>query len=332
MFGNSQRSWSPGFFIAVACLFALTACGGSSGSNTGGNQIPATQNPATQNPATQNPDNQGDDTNPVDPQGGNPNASASYFPTSSTDPALTDLQWQYVFSNGDITSNTDAGTINVNLSGISVRMANTMPTERVVQFSGPFTADVEGEAAAGRLESILSEEISQIDNRAYISRLNTNILISIFADDEFGQLDTEVDLQINYPEAIEIYLDQDDLNERVGEVFTRQVSGTLSGTISLREEFFADDTRDFPSSSTTVTETYTVSSVLSSMTVQGVTYNDVVAVDYSYKQLNPQTGELEPTTTTYFLARGIGLIKASNLTRLYEASLDWELVSTNLAQ
>ena len=339
--------------IFIPALFTLTACGsGSSGGANGGSssinnadpttqdpgiQNPDTQNPDTQNPDTQNPDgqtpeNQNEDSNPVDSQGGNPNRSLSYFPTSSTDPALSTLQWQYVFSQGDITSTIESATVTANLSTISVQMANTVPTERLVQYSGPVRVTEGAQEVTGRIENILSQDITSSNGRTFTSNLETNVLVTIFADDDFGQLETEVDLQINYPEPAEIFLDRDDLDQRVGEVFSQQISGTVSGSVSIKDGISPSEVQNLPSASATVTETYTVTQVLSSVTVQGVTYNDVVTVDYSYNQLNAQTGELEPTTTTYYLARGIGLIKATNLSQLYGTQLDWDLVSTNLPQ
>jgi len=211
-------------------------------------------------------------------------------------------------------------------------MANTVPTERLVQYSGPVRVTEGAQEVTGRIENILSQDITSSNGRTFTSNLETNVLVTIFADDDFGQLETEVDLQINYPEPAEIFLDRDDLDQRVGEVFSQQISGTVSGSVSIKDGISPSEVQNLPSASATVTETYTVTQVLSSVTVQGVTYNDVVTVDYSYNQLNAQTGELEPTTTTYYLARGIGLIKATNLSQLYGTQLDWDLVSTNLPQ
>ncbi len=315
MLHHSPRSAPVTFLIALA-IFALASCGGSSGGSTGTSEPDVT-------------DNSGDNS-PVDTQGGNPNASTSYFPVNSPDPLIDTLRWQYVFSNESITSTIDNGSVSINLGTLMVEQANTQPTERVVQYSAPVVIQIANTSATGTISTILSQDLTDIDGRTHTSTLDTNVLIAISATDEFDRLETEVDLAIDYPQPAEIFVDQSDLNERIGEVFTQQVSANVAGFISIKDGFLDADIRQLPSNSATVTETYTVTRTLPSLTVQGTIYNDVVEVDYSYNQLNPQTGSLEPTTTTYFLARGIGMIKATNISQLYGTPLDWELLSTNL--
>ena len=144
--------------------------------------------------------------------------------------------------------------------------------------------------------------------------------------------ETEVGLKLQYSEPALLFLDQTDLSDRVGEVFEQQVSAVATGAITEREAGVVVNVNAIDTTVPATSVIYTIKEAIQSLTIQGKTYTDIVVVDYLSDQPNPQTGQLTPVTTTYYLARGIGLIRSLNATTLYGTELNWELESTNLVQ
>ena len=83
---------------------------------------------------------------------------------------------------------------------------------------------------------------------------------------------------------------------------------------------------------TMVSNVWTIVARHTTFTVRGVEYLDVVEVTHDASIANPLTGALEPTTITYWVARGIGMIRATNLVNLFGVRPVWELIETNLVR
>jgi len=141
-----------------------------------------------------------------------------------------------------------------------------------------------------------------------------------------------IDATATPDEPWEWFLDRDDLDSLpVGFSETQNLEVAVSGLLTVGGTGLPNTTESLTAVESS-SDTWRIVSHQASITVLGKQYTDIVVVDRDTLGVDPQTGESVPVTIRYFVARGIGFVKAENLLSFLTAPLHWELADTNLTQ
>jgi len=214
------------------------------------------------------------------------------------------------YSMGDMELSIDPGKMirSMNFSGSISEPTNNM--------NGNFAVTVLGnlESAAGA--TMLKDTEVKFDFN-----------MSLGADDFHMKLTAAM----QYNPAVEWFLDCENLDElAIGYVYDEQ--GTINASMTLTSEVQGEAPKSKSIDNLTSAESWEIVDKLDSVTVQGMTYENVIVVDR--KTLVPDSNLIgnpsDRITITYWVAKGIGMIRATGYHKFMEKNLDIELLETNL--
>jgi hypothetical protein len=246
--------------------------------------------------------------------------SGSYSPILAKDAnnQSTPVYWKYRMNQGQPISGSSHGTnVSVLVSDFTLAI-NPVASKRTVHMQGAVSGDAVGTFSADSEESIdISGSTTKIKDLKLTSRITVtgaDILFSTasrmtpYAEWFIDKADLDT-LALNYTTNINVSALTD-------------VSFKLNGTA-------VSDLKDIPGTSN---EAWTVIEKLPSMTIGSKTFSNVIKLTRATMIPDVSTGSSMPITMTYWVAKGIGMIKGiGQYPVLNRTDLVIELVETNLA-
>jgi hypothetical protein len=252
-----------------------------------------------------------------------PIINTSFFPKpSATNQSFT---WRYRVNNGQPLQTVIEGiTLNVNYNDIALSI-NYGDMVRTGSFSGTFSGEANGSFSADFME-----DLEKDSDRTLIKNETINAHINLSA---YGEtVDMDMHTVTTYNEPIEWFLDSSFLDELPSGMYGGQekIGGHSNGYISV-----SGDYSDYESFSKPIVSSnnWEIVNKLDSYTINGITYKNIVIVRRNFKIpdfSNPFSSQ--QVTATYWVAKGIGMIKGSGHYQMFGKPLDIELVETNLQQ
>lgn len=248
--------------------------------------------------------------------------SASFSPMLATDSAgnTTKLKWVYRVNDGNpVNTYSDGMLMSLDSDDITL-IVDPSNNKMMARLSGRLSGDVAGSYVAD-----INEDLSFIGGSTYVNRTNLKTTMKISVEGE--SVSVVVDLLTTFTPAGEWFLDRDDLDQlAIGyeystESFEAYVTGTLqiSGYGTTPIDFYGDQA-----------DRWKVTGKQDSITVQGTTYYNIVEVTRHTKIPDAYGTGTEDATYIYWVAKGIGWVKAFGHFRFQDEPLDVELVDTNL--
>ncbi len=242
--------------------------------------------------------------------------SESFSPMSAPEK----LKWVYRVNNGEsLETYSDGFFMSVGFDDITL-IVDPSKNKRTGTVSGKISGD-----ANGSYKMDISEDFSFIGGSTYFSNDSLKMTMNISAEGESGKI--VMDLSSTYSPAAEWFLDRDDLDQLdIGYTYYPEsvyadVTGTVKitgyGTIPIDYYGYLPDR-------------WEITGKQDSITVQGKTFANIVEVTRYTEIPNASGTESESATIIYWVAKGIGWVKASGHFRFQDEPLDVELVDTNL--
>ena len=248
--------------------------------------------------------------------------SASFSPMSATDSEgnTTKLKWVYTVNNGEpVDTYTEDLFMSVDFNDITL-IVDPSNKKSTAEMSGKISGDVTGSYKAD-----ISDDFSFIDGSTYISKSEMTTTMNISADGESGSI--VMDLLSTFSPAAEWFLDRDDMDQLdIG--YTHDSDGVdayVTGTLQITD--YGTEPIDYYGH---ITDTWVITDKKESITVQGKTYDNIVEVTRYTKVPDAYGTGNDDATIIYWVAKGVGWVKASGHFRVLDEPLDVELVDTNL--
>lgn len=249
--------------------------------------------------------------------------NTSFFPKpSATNQSLT---WRYRINNGQPLQAVFEGVgINMNFSDMALGINYGDMVRR-----GSFSGTISG-AAYGHFSADFMEDLEKDSDRTLMKNETLNMHINISAYGESVGIDIHTVTTFNEP--LEWFLDNSFLDELPYGMYGGhgRISGHLNGYVSISGDY--SDYENF-SEPVVYSETWEIVNKIDSYTVNGITYKNIIVVQRNFQIpdfFNPLSSE--QVTMTYWVAKGIGMIKGSGQYQMLGKPLDIELVETNLQQ
>ena len=248
--------------------------------------------------------------------------SASFSPMLATDSEgnSAKLNWVYRINGGNPWETyTEGVLLTLNFDDISLTV-DPSKNKMTAEISGKISGDASGSYVAN-----INEDLSFVGGSTYISSSNLEMTMRISADGESGKVVAE--LLSTFSPAAEWFLDREDLDQLdIGythspDDFEAYVTGSLeiSDYGSFPIDYYGYQV-----------DRWEITGKQDSITVQGKTYFNIVEVT-RYTEIPDVYGNgSEDATYVYWVAKGIGWVKASGHFRFQNEALDVELVDTNL--
>ncbi len=254
-----------------------------------------------------------------------PNSSAfsAFFPIT-LDGANT-LNWTYRINQG--------AALSADFEGVSLTLQfstlNLSVNREDMVRRGSFSGSVSG-SAGGSFGVEFTENILPSDTLAIFNGQTLNMDMSLSAYGETVDIEQFTETSVNT--AVEWFLSRSDFDQlATGYGQTVSAGGNISGYLKLSADGY-HETTPF-SEHVSSMETWKVVEKLNSYTVNKVSYNDVVVVNrQTVMPMATYSGDPEPVTITYWVARGIGMIKGIGQFNILGQPLEIELIGTNLSQ
>lgn len=262
--------------------------------------------------------------------------SASYYPMKATDAtgSATAVYWTYrvnggeplevPFPYGDVELRMRFGELRVEIDAAG--------TERRAELRGTVEGEVLGEPIAGNFFESIREDVLPDAAGTAISREDLRVQLDLSAAGDSGSAIVEVSAE--FDPAVEWFLDREDLGLLpVGHIHRplQGVQARVTGQIYLLDEEPLPISGLHPSP-----ESWRIVGHQDRVEVLGVEYRDVVIVQRDAVATSRQgfgsggSGSLR-VTVTYWVARGIGMIRASGVISILGEPVEIELVDTNLS-
>jgi hypothetical protein len=174
------------------------------------------------------------------------------------------------------------------------------------------------------------EDPERDSDRTLMKNETLNLYMNLSAYGETVGMDIHAAMTFNEP--IEWFLDNSYLDDLPYGMYGGQgrISGHLNGYVRI-----SGDYSDYESFSEPVvySDTWEIINKIDSYTVNGMTYKNIVVVRRNTQfpdYFDPHS--FEQVTMTYWVAKGIGMIKGRGQFQMFGKPLDIELVETNLQQ
>jgi len=238
---------------------------------------------------------------------------------------------RYVLTNGN-----EGNTIRARVPNVATyTLENSVVTitsdevagTRSTVFSGNMRIDSSVVTATGLYSQLLVENYIRTES-GQIAYTGFDLNSRLDVRDASGPIGAVLTLDSVYNEPVVDFLSRNDLADLVGTTEQVIAAGTADLTITVTADGESETQRNSERVDGVVVS-YTVQEFLDEFEVQGRVYQNVLVVDVLADQLNVETNRLEPTTSTYYLAQGLGIIRADNLNNFYGASLSWQLTEVN---
>lgn len=336
------RTWGrgTGLLLLILAIGLVAACGGG-GTNAATDPADETTHPPIDDTVPPPADDPADEPSepPVDIV---ESSIASYSPflVEDEDGQPMSLAWVYRVNGGqsiEVNAYDTVGTVTFDAPLVVVYnpeagQRNTMAPFVFEGLLDSRTAPMEGQGILDVNELVECRE----DETVLLSRRSALTMDARSDGDEYG-LQALADLFME--SALPWYPDRDDLGDVpdgtiVGPV--DEATGMLAGVVSLLNPL-GPNVPDEYEMTVSSRQTWDVISHVESMEVLGRTYRDVVVVDLwaivpDFRQPNetPESTAAEPVRMWF--AKGVGLIKAEGMYRLWGRPVGVELIETNFTE
>ncbi len=253
--------------------------------------------------------------------------SDSFYPVIATDESghyQTPI-WSYRINGGQtLEINTQGITSYVTFDDIAMRIDDT--TEQLqADFQGTFTGNMEGLITVN-----ITENLQAATQPA--QKINQAANISMVMDSTGTTAEIELALNTIFTPYTEYFIDRNDLDILpVGYIFEDTVNAGISGTITTSMYGWETGSESIDFNDAASDEQWEIIDKPDTLTVMGKTYDNIVVVNYTTFLPTLESGQAEEVSMTYWLAKGIGMIKGSGQFQLYGEPLTIELIDTNLA-
>ncbi|MBU0996329.1 MAG: hypothetical protein KJ737_27840 [Proteobacteria bacterium] len=304
-----QLLFSPIRYVSIICIlglgiFTVTGSGGSS-SDSGGGKDASSYKSAS---------------------------SSSFSPVLAENESgeTVELFWKYEINQGT--------PLNVYQDGVAltfqfdplILVIDPADMERRAEIDGEFNGDSQGNSITGSYNVDVLESLDSLDGATMVdlTDMNMNMKIKVAG----ASIKVDVLVSVAYETPCEWFIDRDNLDELpVGYVYNErgEIYGTATGEVWISGAYEDEMPINEQVSSA---EKWEILEKLESYTVRGTTYENVVKVkretyvpDSSLSGYSSQETEL-----TYWVAKGIGMIKGVGQFSVMGEPLEIELVETNL--
>lgn len=258
--------------------------------------------------------------------------SASFSPTTAKDKASASqdvaLHWVYAMNNGQpITTTALGATVSITVDSFEVTL-NPADLKRQAAFRGAVTGSISGMTATGTYSATVGEELALSNGKSVFKSQSVGVTLQLSGGGETATAELTSNLK-NFAPPYEWLLDRATLDQLpVGTIETVASSGTADLNVTITGETPIVKS-NLP---VAINERWSVLEKLPSMVVRGKTYTNVVRLS-RLTQLPDFNGNLVPVTTTYWVAKGVGMIKGQGVYSVLNSStVVVELVDTNLGQ
>ncbi len=260
--------------------------------------------------------------------------SASFSPVVgvTSDGSPTALYWTYRVNGGNPMSMTSEGVyMSMQVSDMQLTI-NPDTLQRLVSFSATVGGDVSGSISANSTETITLNT-----GRTLITDQDLRMDMNLGAQGATITGYMEVLTRPNSP--VEWFLDREDLDTLgVGYVSdggnpTAMVTATVNLTVSV-PGYGSQPAYESATEPAQYHESWRITGVQDSITVAGKTYYNIVVVERTtlVPDSSFSSASAEPTTITYWVAKGVGMVKGVGQYTIMGQQMTIELVGTNLSQ
>lgn len=260
-----------------------------------------------------------------------PVRSASYSPLDGSladGRDATQLWWTYELNAGRPITVAQP-SVQLTLMPTSARVVvEPLKKTRKTQVSGSLKAVAGGTNVSGGFELSVDDELAPGEPTAFVNE-RVHMTQQLMAQGENVRVDIDV---LGVPDGPWPWvLDRSDLGStpegtRVDSVLGWKITGTIE-----EQANGATDRKTLPEQTISSADSWIVRAKLPALSVQGVDYHDVVQVDRQMQAPDPTTGVPTPTSVTYYVAAGVGFVRAVNLVKLPgNQDVIWDLIDTNL--
>lgn len=265
--------------------------------------------------------------------GGNDSAPAmspSFSPIKgvASDGSNVPLYWKYSVNNGDNISITQSGLLmNFKMNEVSINI-DANGTLRTIIVNGKLSGNDEGESFSGSFNLLDKETLVDNTNTTLVSSSETKMTLALSGGGE--SLNMVVNAVTNFDTPYEWFLDNQELNSLgIGYIDNNSSTAIVSGSIDITgfgSESFSEQVIE--------DDTWEVTDYKSSVTVNGIIYNNIVVIERETQipDISDNYVRMDTRTITYWVAKGIGMVKGIGYLNILGQSLDIELVETNLVQ
>jgi len=258
-------------------------------------------------------------------------SSRSFSPIQATgsDGSEVPLYWKYEVNNGStILAELPGGSaIGIDFDHILVNI-DSSGQARTVSADGLLSGFVNGVAFNGSVNLSDKELLEKSDTRTLINSTDLKLNLVVKAQGETAAIGITANAQMSTP--IEWFLDNDSLESLgVGYVQNETSLGTVTGSLDITgidKESFSEDISS--------SDSWAIMEYKATATVNGKTYNNVVVVERITEIPDVSNGfvKMDTVTITYWVAKGVGMIKGVGFFDILGQRVDVELIETNLEQ
>jgi len=247
----------------------------------------------------------------------------SFFP--SPDDNIQSIIWRYRINNGSPISATYEG-IPMDMT-FSDLVLSINKTEMIRE--GSFSGSVYGQAS-GRFSVDFTENLEPDSSVTLINSqvTNLNMVFSV----EGIEVDVDAHILTLFESPVEWFLDNDSLDTLALGTYSPQgvVSASVDGFVDISISGYGNENE--PVSLNAISdETWTIVQKLDTFTVNGTTYNNVVVVErQTLVPVSLPNNAGNSISITYWVAKGIGMIKGIGQYQMMGQPLTIELIDTNL--
>ena len=254
-----------------------------------------------------------------------PASSESFSPVLAQDEEgnPTKLYWKYQVNQGKPLVLEEMGEEIIFNFGKLVLTIDPNDLQRTAKFSG----DISG-YASGIFKSGVSENITLDGATTFFNDEIFDVYIDLYAEGERAEITFRLSTEFDDP--IEWFLDRNDLDELwIGYIYNESVSSISEASWSWNTD--GDQDSDHESAYGTVENKWKIVGIEDSMIVQGKEYSDIVKVEREtvIPSYYDSSGS-EECTITYWVAKGVGIIKSFGEFTFLDEPLTLELIETNL--
>lgn len=240
------------------------------------------------------------------------------------------LWWTYLIHDGQPLHVSQAGADVTFEFGIAEVVIEPQKNLRTLEVSASITSSAPGVVVQGTMDLRIEDQL-QLGAVEGTGLVSERLLMTERLTAGAESLELSLDLHVTPSQPLDWVVDRADLAQHpIGTTFEMATEVVVGGSIAL-DENGQKQQRRIDDETLTVSDVWTVVGSRESMTVDGVEYTDIVDVERRAPAADPMTGKLQQRTATYSVARGVGLVHATNLASLpVAADVTWQLLDTNL--
>lgn len=261
---------------------------------------------------------------------GGDTGNSSFFPLAarSSSGSSSDAYWLYRVNNGQpLQISVDGYTLGLQVQDLRLDV-NSQAMTRTANFS----AQISG-VASGNITTAVTEQLSSLQNATLVQSQSLSLNTTLSAQGQSVQVG--INANVAYQPSAEWFLDRDDLDQlNIGYVYSEQgnVSASVSGSLAITSSI-GNINKPIPQTTVTSPERWEITGHQNNITVQGKTYQNIVVVKRTTAVPQADTsGNLSTVSIdiTYWVAKGIGMVKGEGQYNILGQPLTIELVETNL--